>query len=82
MTSAIDAAGRVVIPKDLRDELGFVPGPVEIERDGAGVRIVPVAASTLERIDGRLVIPSSGEALDDDAVRALRDADRQTRADG
>lgn len=81
MSGAIDSAGRVVIPKHLRDELGFVPGPVEIERDGAGVRIVPVVASTLERVDDRLVIPRSGEVLDDGTVRELRDADRRTEPD-
>ncbi|HBX76496.1 MAG TPA: hypothetical protein DEG43_02510 [Acidimicrobiaceae bacterium] len=34
-----DNAGRVVIPKHLRDELGIAPGPVEIMRGGAGNRI-------------------------------------------
>jgi AbrB family looped-hinge helix DNA binding protein len=43
MKTAIDAAGRVVVPKVLRDELGFHPGlPLEIHtRDGALV-IEPV----------------------------------------
>jgi AbrB family looped-hinge helix DNA binding protein len=37
MKTAIDAAGRVVVPKSLRDELGLRPGlPLEIRsRDGA-----------------------------------------------
>jgi AbrB family looped-hinge helix DNA binding protein len=37
MKTAIDAAGRVVVPKALRDELGFQPGrALEIHaRDGA-----------------------------------------------
>jgi hypothetical protein len=33
-----------------------------------------VAAETLDERDGRLVIPDSGVAIDDDLVRALRDA--------
>lgn len=42
MRSAIDAAGRVVIPKSLRDALGLSAGqPLEIsERDGR-LEIVP-----------------------------------------
>ncbi len=82
MTSAIDSAGRVVIPKHLREELGFVAGPVEIVRDGAGVRIVPVVESTLLQVGERLVIPASGAVIDDAAVLELRDADRRTSADG
>lgn len=72
MRAAIDHAGRVVIPKRLRDELGLTPGPVEVVRDGAAVRIEPVTGSALDRVGSRLVIPASGAALDDDAVRELR----------
>ena len=78
MEATIDAAGRVVIPKRLRDELGIAPGPVEVVRDGAGIRIEPVAPAGLAEVDGRLVIPSSaGPAIDDDAVRELRLADQR-----
>jgi AbrB family looped-hinge helix DNA binding protein len=40
MRTTIDAAGRLVVPKDLRRELGFAPG-AELE---------------LEAVDGRLEI--------------------------
>ncbi|HSO97436.1 MAG TPA: AbrB/MazE/SpoVT family DNA-binding domain-containing protein [Solirubrobacteraceae bacterium] len=33
MRATIDQAGRVVIPKRLRDELGFRPGEVELTSD-------------------------------------------------
>lgn len=60
----------LVIPKRLRDELGIVPGPVEVVRDGAGVRIEPLSDPTLERVGARLVIPATGSAvIDDDVVR-------------
>jgi AbrB family looped-hinge helix DNA binding protein len=73
MRAAIDDAGRVVIPKRLRDELGIVPGPVEVVRDGAGVRIEPLSDPTLERVGARLVIPATGSAvIDDDVVREMR----------
>jgi AbrB family looped-hinge helix DNA binding protein len=57
LRAAIDRAGRVVIPKPLRDSLGLRPGQVlDISvRDG---RLEIEAAPTsmrLERRDGRLV---------------------------
>jgi AbrB family looped-hinge helix DNA binding protein len=71
MRTTIDQAGRVVIPKRLREALGLAPGPVEIVQDGAAIRIEPVTeAGTVER-RGRLVIDAP-VALDDEAVWALR----------
>jgi hypothetical protein len=66
-----------VIPKVLRDRLGLGPGAVEVHADGAGLRVEPVAAESLEQHAGWLVIPSSGVVLDDDGVRALRDGDQR-----
>ncbi len=77
MRATIDKAGRLVIPKSLRDSLGLQPGEVDVRADGAGLRVEPVSGETLDERDGRLVIPASGLALDDDAVRALRDAGRR-----
>ncbi len=77
MRAAIDGAGRVVIPKRLRDELGLTPGPVDVVRDGAGLRIEPVTTTELAESAGRLVIPAAGIELDDDAVRDLRTADQR-----
>lgn len=74
MRTTIDAAGRVVIPKPLRDELGIRPGEVELVRDGAGVRIEPVTSDSLVEEMGRTVIPATGTPIDDELVRALRDA--------
>lgn len=45
--------------------------------DGAALRVEPLAAESLEERDGRLVIPASGAAIDDDTVRSLRDADQR-----
>jgi len=77
MRTTIDAAGRVVIPKSLRDRVGLRVGSVEIEIDGAGVRIEPITADDFEEVDGWLVIPSSGGTLTVEDVRALRDADQK-----
>lgn len=77
MRSTIDKAGRLVIPKALRDQLGLRPGDVELSADGAALRVVPVHDDALEEADGRLVIPASGVAIGDELVQALRDADRR-----
>lgn len=77
MRTTIDKAGRVVIPKPLRDRLGLRPGEVELTADGNAVRIEAVAGDGLEQRGDRLVIPAVGELLTDDDVRALRDADQR-----
>lgn len=44
MRTAIDSAGRVVIPKALRDALGLMAGqPLEITERGGRLEIVPTA---------------------------------------
>ena len=76
MRATIDKAGRLVIPKALRDRLGLLPGEVDVVADGSALRVEPLAGDALEEENGRLVVPASGLALDDEAVRALRDADQ------
>jgi AbrB family looped-hinge helix DNA binding protein len=77
MRTTMDEAGRVVIPKELRERIGLVPGEVDLQLDGAGLHLEPVARDDLTERDGRLVVPSTGAVLTDDDVRALRDADRR-----
>jgi len=74
MRATIDKAGRLVIPKQLRIHLGLRPGEVEVTADGAGLRVEPLAGDDLDDRDGRLVIPASGAEINDEVVRALRDA--------
>ncbi|MGH9164654.1 MAG: AbrB/MazE/SpoVT family DNA-binding domain-containing protein [Acidimicrobiales bacterium] len=77
MKATIDKAGRLVIPKPLRERLGLHPGVVEVVADGTGLRVEPLAREALEERGGRLVIPASGIELDDDTVRSLRHADQR-----
>ena len=77
MKATIDKAGRLVIPKLLRDRLGLRAGVVEVVADGAGLRVEPLAAESLIERGERLVIPASGATVDDDTVRALRDGDQR-----
>jgi AbrB family looped-hinge helix DNA binding protein len=76
MRATIDQAGRLVIPKSLRDRLGLRPGEVEVLAEGAGIRVEPIAGESLVERGGRLVIPAAGADIDDELVRTLRDADQ------
>ena len=77
MKATIDKAGRLVLPKPLRDRVGLRPGEVEVTFDGAGLRIEAIAGDDLEERDGRLVVPASGAAIDDDLIQTLRHADQR-----
>lgn len=77
MRATIDKAGRLVIPKLLRDRVGLQPGVVEVVADGACLRVEPLAGESLIERGDLLVIPSSGTPIDDDVVRALRDGDQR-----
>ena len=77
MRTTMDKAGRLVVPKALREEIGLRAGVVELTADGTSIRIEPVAGQGLAEEGGRLIIPASGQGVDDELVRALRDADRR-----
>lgn len=76
MRTTIDSAGRLVIPKALRDQSGIVSGEVEVFLDGSAIRIESVAADDLVEEDGLLLLPSGGPELDADQVRELRLGDQ------
>ena len=70
MTHRVGPKGQVVIPKDLRDELGIEPGDeVNFWRDGDHVALGP--ARHRPALQGRF----EGSALTDD-LTAQRHADR------
>ena len=81
MKSAIDAAGRVVIPKPLRDRLGLGRGrAVEIrERDGRiEIEAVATRMSLVKRRGGRVAVAEEKlPALTDDLVRATLERTRR-----
>ena len=80
MRTTIDKAGRVVIPRAMRERVGLSGGgDVNLELDGAAIRIEPVAGDDLREKDGLLVVPATGTAFDDAMVRDLIDADRYGR---
>ena len=77
MQATIDRAGRVVIPKRIRDALGLWPDTaVEITIDGGGVRMEPVRPHerSVEESDGLPLLGRVEHALLTDAdVTRLRD---------
>lgn len=77
MRTTIDKAGRLVVPKSLREQAGITAGEVEISLDGAAIRIESVAADELDEADGLLLLPAGGPEFDEDAVRELRLADQR-----
>jgi len=80
MRTTIDQAGRLVIPRSLRDRIGLANGgEVDLELDGASVRIAPVTGRDLKEERGLLVIPAAGTPITGAAVRELIDADRHGR---
>lgn len=80
MRAVIDQAGRIVIPKALRDGLGLQPGStVDISAYGAGVLVIPGGRTArLAEEDGVLVAVSDDDTvLTDEIMYALIDAGRK-----
>jgi AbrB family looped-hinge helix DNA binding protein len=80
MRTTIDKAGRLVIPRQLRDRIGLSGGgEVELELDGAAVRIEPVSGVELKEVGQLLVIPATGRPMTAGGVHELIDAERHAR---
>jgi AbrB family looped-hinge helix DNA binding protein len=78
METSIDAVGRVVVPKPLRDALGLTAGmKVDISRYGAGLQLLP-AGRTARLVDEAGVLVATGDAaIDDDVLFGLIDSGRR-----
>ena len=79
--ATIDAAGRVVIPKSLREAIGLGDGgEIEIQLvDGALLVAPPTVRKRIEEHDGRATIVAEQELppLPDQVVRDVLDAIRR-----
>jgi AbrB family looped-hinge helix DNA binding protein len=74
MKTTIDGAGRVVIPKPIRDQMGLAPGDtIEIDFDGWSITIdrAPGDAHVVER-GGVMVVDGAGASMTDSDLRELR----------
>ena len=79
METTIDGAGRLVVPKVLRDALGLTPGAtVDISLYGRGLQVVPGGrpARLVELADGKLAIETDGP-VDDELMFRLIDEGRR-----
>ena len=67
-----------MVPRAIREQVGIHGATeVEIELDGAAIRIEPVSDGTLADEGGRMVIPRTGTSVTAESVERLRDADRR-----
>lgn len=78
METTLDSVGRIVVPKQLRDALGLVPGSkVDVSLYGAGLQLVPTGRTAQLRTVDRALVADSSTIVTDDMVFALMDATRK-----
>jgi bifunctional DNA-binding transcriptional regulator/antitoxin component of YhaV-PrlF toxin-antitoxin module len=78
MRTSIDAAGRLVIPRALRERAGIVgPTDVDLQIDGVAIRVEALVGDGLIERDGLFMIPATGEPITDETIRELRLADQR-----
>jgi AbrB family looped-hinge helix DNA binding protein len=78
MRTTIDKAGRVVLPRGLRAQVGLTEGgEAEVGVVGAAILIEPVTGDDLQREGDFVVIPSTGEMVSDADVREQRLGDQR-----
>ena len=78
MKTTIDRAGRLVIPRGLRAQVGLLEGgEVEIDVFGAAIIVEAVTGDDLQKEGRFVVIPKTGQVIGDDAVREQRLADQR-----
>lgn len=79
MRTTIDAAGRLVVPKPLRDQLGFAPG-TELEVRAVDGRLevtIPSRVRVEEGPHGVRFATDAGERLSTEQVRELMERGRR-----
>lgn len=78
MKVTVDAVGRILVPKKLRDDLGLQAGAtVDVSRYGSGLQIVPAGRTARLVRDGGVLVANSSTEIDDDIVFGLIDAGRR-----
>lgn len=81
MMVTIDRAGRVVIPKDVRERLSIEPdSELELDADADGIRLTPVRGPTrgVVEVDGWPSLEAVDRHVITDAdVQRWRDADQR-----
>ncbi len=77
METTIDSAGRIVVPKALRDALGLTPGStVDISRYGAGLQLLPTGRTARLVDEDGVLVATGSTPIDDHIVFGLIDTGR------
>ena len=79
MKVTVDSAGRLLLPKALRDALGLTPGStVDVSPYGNGVQITPGGrTATVELSEAGRLVATSETVVTDDMMFGLIDAGRR-----
>ncbi|MDJ0339703.1 AbrB/MazE/SpoVT family DNA-binding domain-containing protein [Cryobacterium sp. PH31-O1] len=78
MEVTLDAVGRLLVPKALRDALGLQPGStVDISQYGSGLQVLPAGRTARLIEEGGVLVATSSTPIDDDTMFGLIDAGRR-----
>lgn len=78
MQVSIDAAGRIVVPKSVRDALGLVPGStLDLSRYGPGITLVPGGRTARLVDEGGVRVVDGTARIDDEILFGLIDDGRR-----
>jgi AbrB family looped-hinge helix DNA binding protein len=83
MRTTIDSAGRIIVPKKLREAAQLQPGSeLEVSLENGVIQLEPVAMPVKFKKKGHLLVatrPASTGTLTEDMVEATRDSIRGER---
>jgi AbrB family looped-hinge helix DNA binding protein len=78
MKAKVDAVGRILVPKPLREAIGLSPGSVvDVSRYGSGLQVSPAGrVARLVEEDG-VIVATGDTTINDEDVFALIDSGRR-----
>ena len=81
MTRTLDKAGRIVVPKAIRDRFALAPGAeMEMEVTGAGIHLRPLTAGSCLTQKGGILVCTSDLPVEAWDLPRFMDGEREARA--